>query len=222
MIKSLIRIIHFWHSRRMLRGYNRIKKENLLRNLRLINEELTKTSIRKNGHFSNFFFGESFFDRELAIRQFTLKKFAGQRLNTKIFYYKGLDKPLIYALPAPWLKVIEKNGFNVDKISSTILWNIYVLIFFLLGICTIFRALGRNVKAMFFSNILKENHVFFDSLTLSNLPQKDYNGDQFNIITWYMQWHGRPSKLEAIYHTFRTDDINLKGNIFLASIPSVI
>ena len=207
----------------MLRGYYILKRSGSLWKLNNINEDLSITrTIENNKGFSKLLFGNSVHDIELVIRQFILKNFCGVRLNKKILYYKGIDKPLIYPLPYSWLKIIKKNDFKVDINKSTILWYFFVLAFLLFGIFSILKTLIVNLKSIFYPHDMKKNYIYFDSLSSSNIPKKRTLKNEFTIINWYLQSHLRDSNIEAIYHTAKTDSTVLKGGILLASISSVI
>lgn len=132
-----------------------------------------------------------YFSYELSVRQFIMHNF-GHRISVSNPYL-GLTKALLtslgrgynsltYPMPFLWQKVIENNGFFVNKFSSTLLWISSVFFFWSYGIIFFFKFF---FELLFFKNKIISNdttQIYF----LKDLSAKDflsYEDNTTNIIT---------------------------------------
>ena len=81
----------------------------------------------KNKKFFYNIFGNGIESADLIIRQYLLARLIEYRLNKALLLTAGKkNSKVIYPLPAMWQDIVEKNGFKVSRLRSSILWYIFI------------------------------------------------------------------------------------------------
>ena len=205
-IKEFVKRNKLRRLRRILRGQRLLKQADLLWKLNIVNDELAGSKCIIGGNYSARIFGAAAGREELVTRQYLLQRFAGERLIKALLYTQGkAGSLLVYPLPLGLQKIVEEQGFKLAKLRSTFLWYGYMLVYFVFGMLSIFRVIYRGVKESISSSQMElGNFVYLVGLNASNLPQSSGDkGASHEIVSWYRQWPGRYSKLDAICHSVK-------------------
>lgn len=207
----------------MMRGYRNLKSANKLDFILSIKDEFTHSSINAiNSNSSRLFLGSAISNCEIIVKQYLLSRVASYQLNKALL--RNLGRPhsaFVHPLPKEWLKILESNGIKINYFQSFFVWNLYVLKNFLKGILVFFKILltsSLEIIRPAFPRV--ENYVFFCGLTPGNLPKSSLKGVSYDLISWYIQWSRRNSKIREICHTVKgSEPLMIKG-LLIKSIPS--
>jgi len=174
--------------RNIMRGYRKLNEQNSLVKISIILSEISDTKLNIiSSKFSKIIYGEGINFAEIILRQYLVHNLAGTNLNEALLISVGCNKKVIYPLPKIWQKIILKNGFNVNKFYSTLLWKKYILNKFLNGCYT----LSKNILGFLFikKHVPKNlsNSIFFTSITKSNIPKDQSQINNYNLIIWFIR-----------------------------------
>ena len=186
-----------------MRGYRFLKDSKSLSRIADINRALTTQPLEiKEERFSKYIFGEGIGQAAIVCRQYLLARVAGLNLNRALLYVLG--KPgssVVYYLPPEWRKIIRNQGFKVASFRTALLWKAFVGMMLAYGVLKIAKIILNGIKrARNQSTQQLGRYVYFDALTLVNLPQPCRDGRSHDIITWYMQWLGRDFDINTLCH----------------------
>jgi len=199
-----------------MRGYRNLKKTGRLDSIESIKLELTTCNLNIDERFfSAVFFGAGLASAELLVRQYLLLRIAGLNLNRALLLAAGKSNgKVVFPMPYQWIKVVEKNGFEVNRLASTVFWVGYVTSAYFYGLFTIGKILVNSgwAKGHKFS---AKPYVYFHALVPSNIPRPSSDGVSYDILSWYLQWQGKQPNIEAIHHTARNADRKSIGDIDL-------
>lgn len=152
---------------------------------------------------------QTYFDLELTTRQYYFNLFGGINLERKILFALGSKRKIkFFPLHPSCQKILKDKGIPVSAFFTTISFWIVMNLF-------LFRGLYRLVKAILIptgiKNIKKEfPFIYFDKLSIKNLPDFYPDGSSYDIITWYINKFNPTQK--SIYHNVKkTEDINYKS-----------
>lgn len=203
--------------RQVMRGYRKLKAEGRLGVIAAVKQELTTHSLNLHErHFSSTVMGAGILSGELVVRQYLLVRLGGTNLNRALLMSAG--KPngkVVYAMPSEWCGVVEKNGFQVDRLRSSVLWGFYICAIFIFGIIK-----TAKVALTFFRSKDTDSHgakpyAYFADLAPNNLPNFDGEELPRNITCWYAQWEGKSSGVVAIHHSVTGSDAKSIGSFKL-------
>lgn len=213
---SFIRRIQRSRLRQMMRGYGNLRKSGQLSSISVIKNELTVGNLNVDEKFfSARFFGAGLASAELIVRQYLLLRIGGLNLNRALLLAAGKSGgKVVFSMPAQWIKVVEKNGFKVNRLASSVMWAGYVTTLYFYGLFTIGKILMNSVGAQDRKCVLKP-HVYFHSLAPNNIPKQSSDGVSYDIMTWYLQWQGGQSDINAIHHTVHDAHCKCIGDIEL-------
>lgn len=184
-----------------MRGYRCLKKSNRLDRIGVIKQELTVQSLGLAPElFSSILMGASLSCSELVLRQYLLLRIGGLDLNKALL--KSASKPgrqVVFSMPSVWCDVIERHGFKVNRFRSMLLWQLFVLRFWILGV-------ARATKILFDRKTtdcpeFRNPYAYFADLGLSNLPIEREGKESRCIVSWYMEWQGKRSDIQSIHHS---------------------
>ncbi|TRZ50995.1 polysaccharide biosynthesis PFTS motif protein [bacterium] len=186
-----------------MRGYRVLKDSNALGRIADVKWALTNRRFDiREGHFSKYIFGAGVNQAEIVCRQYLLLRVAGLELNRALLHALGkAGAPVVFYLPPAWRKTVQEVGFKIAPLRSALLWNAFVVRMLAYGVLRIGRIILDGIKAA-----LKKSHqqsgsyVYFADLAPGNLPQPSKDGRSHDIITWYMQWAGRETCIDALCH----------------------
>lgn len=210
-----------------MRGYRQLKKTDSLDTILTIKKQFTSASLNiKNNGVPKTVFGVASQYAELICRQYLLVQIANLKLNRALLGSIGNPKTKIsYPLPPLWRKILTDRNFEVAGIRTSIRWNVYIGTQLGRGLYAIAKNILIGIKFIFIrnrSNSRLHNYVYFDGLSVGNLPQKNENGDSRDIVTWYTQWAGRHTSLECLCHDVKGAQSTKTNGIPVISIPSPI
>ena len=132
--------------RRIMRGYRNLKKTGRLDSIESIKLELTTCKLNIDERFfSAVFFGAGLASAELLVRQYLLLRIAGLNLNRALLLAAGKSNgKVVFPMPYQWIKVVEKNGFEVNRLASSVFWVGYVTSAYFYGLFTIGKILVNS------------------------------------------------------------------------------
>jgi len=202
-VRSIFRV----RLRRIMRGYSNLKKSGRLSSISIIKRELTTCNLNiEERFFSASFFKAGLESAELIVRQYLLVRVGGWNLNRALLNAAGKSGgKVVMAMPPQWFKVIEANGFEVNRKASKVMWTVYIIGAYFYGIFSICKILINSLKYRITSDgkFGLKPYVYFHALALNNIPPESFDGDSYDIISWYLQWRGRQPNIKAIHHTVR-------------------
>lgn len=206
----------------ILRGHRKLKEINELERINNLKQDLASTPCIKKGNYSKLIFGTEIEQAELIIRQYLLARIEGKFFTKDILYSIGNSgSPITYPLPFEWRQVLVRHGFRVNKFSSKLKWNVFVILEFVSGVLSftlkIFRDLKQIIKK---DNPLKGRYVYFDTLSRRNFPLTSSKGSMQNIFTWYLQWSGKTPNFDSLCHDVKGINNGVIENMPVISISS--
>jgi len=211
----------------MMRGYSKLKDQNSLVRITNLLSEISETKFNIiNTKFSKIIYGEGITFAEIILRQYLINDLAGTNLNEALLISVGGNKKVIYPLPKIWLKIILKNGFNINKFYSTLLWKKYILIKLLNG----YYNLSKNLLSFLIFNKQKtknlRNSIFFTNITRANVPIDNYQANNYNLISWFiLNKNILNTNFNSIHHLVpNSPDLEIDGIIisnYKRIIPSI-
>lgn len=174
------------------RGYEKLKKNN---NLEFIDELKThlSNSILFDYNSSAFL---SFLDLyasdvnlEKSTRQFMLSRYLGTNFTREILKsISNENSRFCSPLPYIWLKELSKSGIRVNYFYCLLLWNFELIKFFLYALFELFKLLKKSLILYSIKDFdYNKSYVYFDSLTLSNLPIENAI-NKYGILPWHYNW----------------------------------
>lgn len=201
--------------RQMMRGYRNLKAAGRMGTIAAVKQELTTHRLNLHErHFSSAVMGAGLSSGELVVRQYLLVRVGGTNLNQALLMSAG--KPngkVVYAMPSEWFGVVERHGFQVDRLRSSVLWGFYVCAIFIFGILkatkvalTFFRTKDTDSQGA-------KPYAYFADLVLNNLPYFDGKELPRNITCWYAQWDGKSSGVAAIHHSVSESSAKSIGSL---------
>ena len=201
---------------RIMRSYRNLKKSGRLHAIPTIQRELTTCNLNINEKFfSARFFGAGLPFSELIVRQYLLASIGGVNLNRALLLAPGKrGGKVVFPMPSQWVKVVEKNGFEVNRLVSTVIWAGYVSAAYFYGLFTIGKILVNSGGAQV-RKCASKPYVYFHALAPNNIRRASSDGISYDIVSWYLQWQGRKPDIDAIHHTVRNVPLKRIGDLDL-------
>lgn len=206
---------------RVMRGYRRLKVLGELGRVAAVKEELTITPVCTTFTPMHFMGLEST-QAELAVRQFLLTRRVANGLGEALLESVGNhNSPVVYALPMKWRDVLRSHGFPVSERASMLRWAGFCCMYFAHGLLTIHKLAFANIIAWLrVKKSLVSHYIYFDDLSVTNLPAAGDCGGEHDVINWYLGWEQRASEIEQVCHGVANADMRLTGNTPVLSIKS--
>ena len=123
-------------------------------------------------------------------KQKIFNQYLGQKLLSQkfiwvyLFFYFKKSK-LIFPLPSKWQKSLEESGTKINKTFSLILYYLFLIYSFFLGIFFFFKIIIKYIYLNFF----KKTQVSFEKFTIFrdiNATRINLNSKtQYNLLKWY-------------------------------------
>lgn len=208
-----------------MRGYRHLKESNQLGRITAVKEALTITKLNQCERCaSKFIFGAGHKNAEHIIRQYLLIRVGGLNLNQALLYALGKHgSGVIHPLPPEWRRVVERHGFQVAGIRSTLAWNGFVILLLAHGVASIPRQLVASIREKVRPSFQAPGKfAYFDSLTAGNLPQPGTNGRSHDIVTWYQQQFGNVGGIDTLCHSVKGATSGTVEGIPVISVPSAV
>jgi polysaccharide biosynthesis PFTS motif protein len=209
--------------RRVMRGYRVLRARSQLGSIAALNSALTVNALElpANG-FSVRIFGAALPRAELVVRQLLLARAGGPALAKSVLHASASDGArVVHPLPACWRRALRERGIDVDGPRSATLWFGLVLILFLRGVLTACKLVLDGFRGSARQNAPLGRYAHFDGLGPGNLPRPCRDGRSHDIVSWYMQWDGRPP-LDALTHTVPGVGSSVVGQTPLLRVSSAI
>lgn len=212
--------------RRVMRGYRLLKELGQIHLISEVKESVTEQKLSlTDKSFSALLMGAGNSYGEIVVRQYLLIRIGGEGLNRALLsaLSKGQGK-VIYPLPKAWRTNISQHGFKVANIRSSLLWKLYIIAAWLYGVSQIVKIIFSGLISLTHKPIKQKKHVYFDRLSLGNLPQGVIGQKSYDIVSWYLQWKGKTKNIEAIHHNVPNVSMQLdKVDLFFQSkiLPSL-
>lgn len=154
--------------------------------------------------------GTDKFDLELVSRQYYLNLFGGLRLEAQILKALGKNKPIrFFPLHRQFIPIIRAQGIKVSFFWTQISFFIVILGLWIRGLYRLlnfsFRPHGISIE-----DTQGEPYIYFDKLSVKNLPDFYSDGSSYDIITWYID-KMRPTEKNLFHNVKNILPINYKG-----------
>ena len=186
-----------------MRGYRLLKKAGEIHKISSLKQDLTDAQLNlTSGHFSKYLMGAGYSHGEIIVRQYLLFRIGYMGLNRALLYALGKPKgKVIYPLPKSWREIICKHGFDVANVRSSLLWQLYILGALLYGVLQLVKVIFSGCATLLYKPLKLRKYVYFSSLSFGNLPLHVNNKNSYDIVSWYLEWDGKPSGVEAVHHS---------------------
>jgi polysaccharide biosynthesis PFTS motif protein len=202
-----------------MRGYRRLKTTGRLGCLTAVKQELTTSRLDINERkFSSTVMGAGIFSGELIIRQYLLIRLGGLNLNRALLLASHNDnKSVVFPLPREWQEIVRSHGFKVSRFRSSLLWQLYVLGALFYGIVVIVKTALVGMRTANHVDRNPKSYIYFADLGPGNLPHETNGKQSYDVISWYLQWQGRRSDVQAIHHSVANSVRKVVGDIDIVS-----
>jgi polysaccharide biosynthesis PFTS motif protein len=185
-------------ARRSLRGYRRLVERGELARVAEACKKLSWTPLAGGAFFaSKTLFGAASEHADLAARQFLCIRLIMYRFTPVLLAQAdGRNIPLKYPLPPQWQRVVEANGFAVNRPICTALWVGFMILAWGYGVATTVRlAFGAFLPLRGDADM--GPFVHFENLDRPNLPQ---GAASYDPMSWYLQLPLRAHGVGALTH----------------------
>lgn len=199
----------------MMRGYRFLKNKKCLYKISEIKRDLTiqQLNIDKR-RFSEHFFFAGIGNAEIVVRQYLLLRLAGLNLNKALLLASGQhDGKVVFPLPPQWMDTIEKHGFKVNRFLCSLFWRLYIFGAYCYGVFRIFNILGTGILSFCKKHEPITICAYFNGLSNDNISKVSTIGNNFDIISWYIQWSGKSSDIMAVQHDQVHSECYYQNNI---------
>lgn len=207
---------------RVMRGYRRLKAAGEIGRVAAVKEALTNTPACQPAANAMRFLGMENAEAELAVRQFLLVRRVATGLGEALLESVGdHDAPVRYALPRKWREVLRSHGFPVAERASALLWAGFSALYLANGLLTVFKlALANAARLVRAKGRTPDRYVFFDALGTGNLPSAGNDGDNHDIVNWYLGWAQRAPDIDQVCHGVANAGTRLAGSTPVISMQS--
>lgn len=225
LLHSFKKRIRFKITRNSIRGFYNLESNSKLRDIKLITHVLSTNKFNLSSKsFSRYIFGNAKINAELVLRQFMAASFLYNGVDSlgiqqSIFISKSKKgKKIIYPLPKHWQFLLCENGYDVNKILSSILWFFYILKSFFKGLRTFFNLYRNTFKSVF---KIPQKSIFFVDINKKCLPFVFNEKQSKDIVSWYYNKFVNKKEINVIFHNnidntdIKIDSLIVKsGNLF--------
>ena len=185
-----------------MRGYRRSKESGNLEKISKMQRKLSLSSFAlENKDFSSLIMGNGCKNFELVLRQYLILKLGYTNLRCAVLLAEASkSKRISYPLPKQWKEILEAEGYLINHLTSSVLWNGYVLAMFFYGVFKIFEI---GLKGLLSEKIKDGNQIkycYFLDLTVTNFQYEEHCG----ILSWYCNWIGSDHNITSIRHAVKS------------------
>lgn len=201
--------------RRIMRGYETLKRSGRLDRIAAVKQALTEHSLKLTDQdFSRVVMGCGDESGEIIVRQYLLTRVGGLNLNCAILSALGKKQGrVVFYLPKEWREVLTLHGFEVAHLRSAVLWQLYVCAHLLYGVVKIGKIALAGVTSGKSTGSQSKRYVHFADLGPGNLPKEVAGCKSHDVISWYLQWPGKTIGIEAAHHSVANALPTAVGNI---------
>ena len=151
------------------------------------------------------------FDLELASRQYYLNLFGGLRLEAQILIALGKNRPIrFFPLHRQFIPILRAQGIKVSFFWTQISFFIIMLGLWVRGF---YRFLNFSFRphGVSLEDTQGEPYIYFDKLSVNNLPDFYPDGSSYDIITWYIN-KMQPAEKKVCHNVKNITAIDYKGH----------
>lgn len=177
-----------------IKGHQLLQKDNPDFVNQVRNRIANKQLIIKRSSIENFIFPKEI-DISLSTHQYLLKFLMGRMFTRFLLSCVYSKKKLIYPMPLDWSKIVDDSGIKVSFFWNTILFYIFIFIYWFFGFFYIFKCIFMNSKRSNFN----QSYSYFFNLTNECFPLLDGN-ESYDIISWYTKKYNK-NKNQIIAHS---------------------
>lgn len=199
--------------RSLIRGYRLLQRRDNIDLIQELKHEIGVQALltgKEKEH--RLIFGAAAADADLATRQLLMRRIGGLGLNKALLVSLGNgNKKIVHPLPRTWIRVIEKYGFSVSRVRSTVLWYGFMGFQLLRSVQRCWQRVSapRQIDAGI------KKYAYFWRLGRNNLPVPGKT-TSYDIFSWYIQSRSRHPEVEMLVH-----DIPGVGNGDVQGFPLV-
>jgi len=192
--------------RGIMRGHNKIKKNNKMNSIySLLDAIEKKVFLKSNNKLSPLIFGDCSDQAEIIFRQYLFSRtayFSYVSFVKSLFYHIGINSKISCTLPIEWREVVEEYGFELNHIKCRLYWFFYIFSMYCYGVFEIIRNFLRSlINIIKHKNVRTGKYIYFYNLDISNLPKYDSKGKNYDIISWYTQLNSNAKNYDTIAHS---------------------
>ena len=187
-------ILDKWKTKKLeakKRAYLRLYSENDFFKIRAIRRDLGKVRFPQIS-------SENDLDLELITRQYFLNLFGTGRLENQILLSLGTNKTIrFYPLHYSYGRVLKSHDIKISIFFTHIFFLHIIFGLWLRGVLRLFIQIF-NTKGVRQEDTKGKPYVYFDKLTVKNLPDYYPDGSSYDLINWYID-RIKPNQ-KHIYH----------------------
>ena len=225
LLHSIKKRIKLKITRNSIRGFYNLESNSQLGDIKFITHILSTNKFNLPSKlFSRYIFGNATINAELVVRQFLAKSFLYKgpdsiSLQQSIYLSKSKKgREVIFPLPKHWQTLLSNNGYEVNKIFSSILWILFILNSFLKGVRSFFYLYRSSFKSIY---KFPQKSIYFVDINKKCLPFSINQVQSKDIVSWYYHKFEKKNEVNFIFHNI-TDASDIKinnvviksGNIF--------
>lgn len=227
LVSPLLRIIKRRQRNRLrciMRGYLILKRSGRLDRIAAVKQALTEHPLALTGqNVSPVVMEEGIESGEIVARQYLLAHVGGFSMNRALLRALGKRQGrVVFYLPREWRDLLCQHGFEVARVRSAALWQLYVFAMLLYGMWTIGRIAIDGIIATRSTDPRPKRYVFFANLGKGNLPQTINGIQSRDVISWYLQWPGKTQAIEAVHHSVPSVVPTMVGNVPVVPRPGAL
>lgn len=185
-----------------IKGYRLLKKGNtdFVNQIRV---EIANSQIKiKPSLVENLIFPQQI-NLTLSVHQYLLKLLLGRMFTRSVLSCVYTKKKLIYPLPIGWSKIVNNSGLKVSYFWNTILFYVFISIFWFYGVYFVFKSILINKNRRKYN----ESYAYFFNLNQECFPSLR-KSDSYTIISWYCKKFKNQSK-HIVHSVPSISDYNL-------------
>jgi len=195
VFSRLLLIRRLRRKRKIIQAYRSLKENKKLDLIPSIRHSILADSLR-NLKERNIFLSDE--EIEFEIRKFLYIRLLKFKFNEVLLVTIAENSRLRYPLPIVWQKTLRRYNLKVDFLSSTFLWFLYSLLFFI----------KESIK--FYIDLLtirptKEEKKF---IYFHELHKDSINPLERNIVNWYLSRKNAKKNEYLIFHNNKEIEIN--------------
>ncbi len=200
-----LKIIFIRKIQRAVRGYQMLRKSNLLHVPAELKSKIETTRILPEGEgLCPYIFGEIGVDHDLIVRQFLLNRYfcPYSRFNFSLLSAIGSVKKILYfPLPRDWRSVLASVNYVRDTPLNSWLWRAEIFIYWLGGLKKILAVAAHSLWAIVSRTSWPSNYAFFSGISEEMLPDPAYEVPERFIFNWYAAWSEKGYDVTTLAHT---------------------
>ena len=215
--------------RESIRGYYKLRKDNLLRFPSDLKNKVEATRVLpEGGRLSPHIFGPLMVEHDVIVRQFLLSKYfcAYSRFNFFLMSAIGsANNRFYFPLPLNWRQVLSGANISAETRLNSLLWWLVVLAHWVCGVGRIMLTTFHSLCALISKSSWPIHYTFFAGVSEERVPSQKNPVLEGNILNWYAAWEGRESSVNTLAYTAATkckiDTLGIKIVSMKTDLPTL-